>query len=229
MGQREDGEALAVRKSGRAHLGEPLKPHWKALSTQRQKLLRACSEATGRWNAYLAGGTALALQLGHRQSEDFAWFTPQTLDPAQLLADVKALGCPVKPIQNDAGTFLAIVGGVKFSVFRYRYPVIEPFVKVDGVNLASLRDLAAMKLAALMARATKRDYVDIHELLVRRRMTLPAMVQAFHEKYPGHDASAAIRAFTFFDDVIGEMPIMLAATTWKKVTADLARIAKRYP
>jgi hypothetical protein len=59
-------------------------------------------------------------------------------------------------------------------------------------------------------------------------MTLPAMVQAFEEKYPGVDVSGARRAFTFFDDVVGDMPTMLTTTTWKKVTTDLARIAKRY-
>lgn len=138
------------------------------------------------------------------------------------------MGFRPKVVQNDAGTFLAMVGGVKFSVFRYRYPVIEPFVETEGASLASLRDLAAMKLAALMARATKRDYIDIHELLARKRVTLPAMVQAFQEKHPDHDVSRAIRAFTFFDEIIGDMPIMLTTTTWSKVTADLGRIAKRY-
>jgi Nucleotidyl transferase AbiEii toxin, Type IV TA system len=148
---------MAVRESRRSHLGEPVKLYWNALPAQQRKVLRACAGPTHRWKAYLAGGTALALYLGHRRSEDLDWFTPETLDPGQLLADVKAMGFPLKLVQNDTGTFLAIVGGVKFSVFRYRYPFIEPFVETKGVNLASLRDMAAMKLAALMARATKRD------------------------------------------------------------------------
>jgi hypothetical protein len=219
---------MAVREFSRLDLGEPMSLHWEALPARQREVLRACVGPAQHWRAYLAGGTALALHLGHRRSEDLDWFTPATLDPGQLLTDVKAMGFPLKLVQNDAGTFLAIVGGVKFSVFRYRYPVIGPFVETKGVKLASLRDLAAMKLAALMARATKRDYIDIHELLTSKRMTLPAMVQAFKEKYPGHDVSGAIRAFTFFDDVVGDLPIMLTTTTWKKVTTDLARIAKRH-
>jgi len=219
---------VAVREPGRADLGEPLKLHWKTLSAVQQEVLRACAGPTARWNAYLAGGTALALQLGHRRSEDLDWFTPETLDPGQLLAEAEAMSFPIEVVQNDVGTFLAMVGGVKFSVFRYRYALLEPCVVADGANLASLRDLAAMKLAALMARATKRDYVDIHQLLVGKHLNLRAMLQAFQAKYPGTDTSGALRALTFFDDVIGEMPTMLTATTWKKVTADLVRIAKRY-
>lgn len=202
--------------------------HWNALPEQQQKVPRACAGPAKRWSAYPGGGTALALQLGHRESQDLDWFTPETLDPGELLAGAKAMGFPVKVAQNDPGTFLARVGGVKFSVFRYRYAVIDPFVEADGVNLASVRDLAAMKLAALMGRATKRDYVDIHELLVIKRITLPKMVLAFKKKYPGSDVSPALRALTFFGDVFGDMPVMLTVTSWSKVTADLVRIARRY-
>jgi hypothetical protein len=54
------------------------------------------------------------------------------------------------------------------------------------------------------------------------------MVRAFKQKYPKHEVHGALRALTFFDDVEGNMPIMLAPTTWKKVTTDLARLARRY-
>jgi hypothetical protein len=219
---------MAVQEFGCFDLGEPLSLYWKALSARQQEVLRACAGPTDRWRAYLAGGTALALQLGHRRSEDLDWFTPETLDPEELLADVTAMGFPVRPTQNTTGTFLATVGEVKFSVFRYRYSVLDQFVDAEGVNLASVRDLAAMKMTALIGRATKRDYIDIHALLVGKHSTLPEMIQAFEEKYPTADVSEAIRAFTFFDDVVGDMPMMLTETTWKKVTADLIRIAESY-
>jgi len=81
-----------------------------------------------------------------------------------------------------------------------------------------------MKLAALMGRATKRDYIDVHVLLTEGHLSLPEMVRAF----PKHEVHGSLRALTFFDDVEGNMPIMLAPTTWKKVTTDLARLAGRY-
>jgi hypothetical protein len=208
-------------------LGKPLTAHWEALPTRQQAVFRACAKISRRWGAYLAGGTALALQLGHRQSEDLDWFTPQTLAPDDLLVDTHGIGFPMTVKQNNEGTFLATVGEVKFSVFRYRYPMIESFVEVEGINLASTRDLAAMKLAALMGRAAKRDYVDIHVLLTQGHLSLLQMVRAFEQKYPNHDVQGALRALTFFEDIEGTMPIMLAPTTWKKVTTDLARWARQ--
>jgi hypothetical protein len=85
-----------------------------------------------------------------------------------------------------------------------------------------------MKLAALMGRATKRDYIDVHVLLTEGHLSLREMIRAFEQKYPKHDVQGALRALAFFDDVEGNMPIMLAPTTWKKVTTDLARLARRY-
>lgn len=86
--------------------------------------MRACAETSRKWSAYLAGGTALALQLGHRQSEDLDWFTPESLAADDVLAGILKIGLDVDVKQNDPGTFLATVGGVKFSVFRYRYRVL---------------------------------------------------------------------------------------------------------
>ena len=219
---------MAVGQRRCPDLGEPLTARWEALAARQQTVFRACAKISRRWGAYLAGGTALALQLGHRQSEDLDWFTPQTVAPDDLLVDVHGLGFPATVKQNDEGTFLATVGDVKFSVFRYRYPMIDAFVEVEGVNLASARDLAAMKLSALMGRATKRDYVDVHVLLTEGHLSLKEMVRAFEQKYPNHDVRGALRALAFFDDVEGAMPIMLTPTTWKKVTTDLARLARQY-
>ena len=94
---------MAVPEFGRADLGEPVKLHWKILPARQREVLRACAAPTGRWKAYLAGGTALALHLGHRQSEDLDWFTPETLEPDELLASVTDMGFPVKIGQNQTG------------------------------------------------------------------------------------------------------------------------------
>ena len=179
--------------------------HLGTLPKQQQAVLRACAAPTARWGAYLAGGTALALQLGHRRSDDLDWFTHETLKPDELLADIAALGFAVAVSQNDLGTFLGVVGDVKFSVFRYRYRMVErPTVLTGGFagcRLAGFHDLAAMKLAAIMGRATKRDYVDLHALLTTGEMSLVAMLEAFSSKYPEADTRPALRALVYFADV----------------------------
>jgi hypothetical protein len=76
------------------------------------------------WGAYLAGGLAITLQLGHSISADFDWFTANTIPPQKMLDDIKATGLTVSVRQNDEGTFLGQVGGIEYSVFRYRYDVV---------------------------------------------------------------------------------------------------------
>lgn len=117
-----------------------------------------------------------------------------------------------------------MVGGVQFSVFRYRYDLLAPTIRLDGCQLASLGDLAAMKLAAVCGRATKKDYVDVHALMSLGRMPLSAMASAFAMKYPTGDPSAAVRAVGYFQDTEKQtMPAMLNKTTWKNVKDGLSR------
>jgi hypothetical protein len=135
--------------------------HPEVLVPDQQVVLSGSAKISRSWGAYLAGGAAVALQLGHRRSVDFDWFTRRTVPPADLLRDVKSLGLPIKVRQNDKGTFLAEVGGLDYSVFRYPYDLVGRRVAFQGCQLASLKDIAAMKMTAIVQRAVKRDYVDL--------------------------------------------------------------------
>jgi hypothetical protein len=222
MDLRASGSALAEKRCLRPSMGESVNLHPEVL-TQSQKTVLAASATVSRgWNAYLAGGAALALQLGHRRSVDFDWFTRDTLRPVDVLKDVRSLGMPVQVRQNDAGTFLAQVGGVDYSVFRYRYELVGRPVGYGGCQLASLKDIAAMKMTAIVQRATKRDYVDLHALLQSRSVTLSEVVSTMQRKYPGVDQRLALRAMTYFDDVERQpMPDMIAKISWDEVKRGL--------
>jgi hypothetical protein len=97
---------------GQQLLTTPDRPHGKKL------VLQASASLVQKWDAYLAGGAGLALQLGHRRSIDLDWFTRRTLPPPEILSDVQSLGLPLHVRQNDEGTFLGQVGGIESSVFR---------------------------------------------------------------------------------------------------------------
>ena len=203
--------------------------HLEALTAVQRRILQGCSKATNSWGTYLAGGAAAALHFGHRRSDDFDWFGPRAIPPADLLKDVRTLGRTIEVDQNNEGTFLGRIDGVKFSVFRYRYPLLDPTTTVEGSPVASLRDIAAMKMLAVTQRAVKRDYVDIHALLVLGEMLLETMVQAFHQKFPTGDPVSAVRALTYVGDVEkGPMPEMLNDTTWDQVKKDLASAVARF-
>jgi len=202
--------------------------HLEVLTPDQQVVLKASAQAAQRWEAYLAGGAGLALQLGHRRSVDFDWFTRQTLAPADVLRDLQSLGLPVQIRQNDEGTFLGQVGGVDYSVFRYRYELVEPPIVFKGCQLASLRDIAAMKMTAIVQRATKRDYVDLYAIFSTRSIGLGDAVSTMKQKFPGVDPSLALRALTYFKDVDKQpMPEMLAKMSWDDVKAGLVRLRNR--
>jgi hypothetical protein len=203
--------------------------HPEALTEPQRRILHASSAPATEWGAYLAGGSAVALYLGHRLSEDFDWFAPKATPPTKLLEGIRSLGRSITVTQNDEGTFLGLVDGVKISVFRYRYPLIDATVSHDGCSIASVCDLAAMKLVAITQRTTKRDYVDIHALMTAGKMSLYSQVGAFHAKYPKGDPALVVRALGHFADVEKEqMPMMIARTTWPKIKADLTRALERF-
>jgi hypothetical protein len=206
----------------------PPRLHPEILTDVQRRLLRASSAPAGEWGAYLAGGSAAALYLGHRRSIDLDWFSPRTVPPTQLLASMKTIGTSVSVDQNTEGTFNGKIDGVKFSVFRYRYGLLLPTVAHDGCSIASVCDIAAMKLAAVAQRTTKRDYVDVHAFM-KAGLSLETQVGAFHEKFPGSDARIAVRALGYFADVEKEpMPEMIAKTTWEHVKRDLTRALERF-
>ena len=202
--------------------------HAEILTEAQRKVLKASAGVAESWGAYLAGGVAAGLHLGHRSSDDFDWFTPRTISPAELLRHLAATDLAVRVAQNDEGTFLGHVGGVKFSVFRYRYPLVAPTILFAGAQVAALEDIAAMKLVAMVQRAEKRDYVDIHALLTEGKMSLGAMFRALARKAPQLDPEVAHRALGYFADAEKtKMPRMLNGTTWERVKADLSREAAK--
>jgi hypothetical protein len=205
--------------------GQPSRIHFEALLPKQREILAASATPAKMWDAYLAGGLAIALQLGHRVSADFDWFTATTIPPDKLLDDIRATGLPVAVRQNDEGTFLGQVDGLEYSVFRYRYDVVAAPMEIEGCQVASLEDIGAMKLAAICQRSVKRDYVDLHAILTSGRVSLGDLATAWSRKYPGKDVGFALRALVYFTDVDkARMPEMLLKTGWQKIKEDLEKL-----
>ena len=192
--------------------------HHEIMPEEQLRIWMVCAGPTSKWKAYLAGGTSIALHLGHRRSVDFDWFTSETIRPAVLLGDMQELGFPVEVQQNDEGTFLSTVSGVSFTVFRYRYRLLGTPAELDGCMLASMLDLAAMKLLAIYQRGTKKDFIDVYAIMVARQLTLAQMLDAFCSKFGVSDTREVLRALTYFGDADAlPMPHMLWPITWKEV------------
>ncbi len=113
----------------------------------------------------MAGGTALALQIGHRISYDLDFFSNQDFQTESLISDIRKSGVPFQVISEAEGTLMAEVGGVKVSLFKYEYEFMEKTIPFQGIELAGIMDIAAMKVIAISQRGTKRDFVDLYVIL----------------------------------------------------------------
>src|SRR5664280_507412 len=154
----------------------------------------------------LYGGTALALHLGHRESLDFDFFGNKPLDPAKLVPAVSFLVGAIVT-QREPNTFSCTVdrgGVVKLSFFglpgipRLSSPLIAPD---NGLQVASLLDLAGMKVSVVQMRAEAKDYLDIDAILGDGRIDLPtalASARAIHG--PAFNPLATLKALAYFGD-----------------------------
>lgn len=168
-------------------------------------------------NAYLAGGTALALRLGHRISVDLDFFTQKELDEKVLLADLEQL----PDFKKDGLAWRTVWGKVsktKFSLFYYKYPLIEETDSFMGINILNLKDIAAMKIAAVGDRGTKRDFVDL--FFLNKTFTLDQMLDFYDQKFSDLDEKLyhVIRSLDYFIDAENDpMPNMLIDVNWDEI------------
>lgn len=184
-------------------------------------------------NAYLAGGTALALHLGHRESIDFDFFSAETFDPIKLSQKLSGIGTFIETFAKGI-SLIGEFNGVKMSYFQYEYPMLKPTMKHLGVALADLHDIAAMKLVAICDRSTKKDYIDLFTL-AQSGLPLDDMFALYDKKYRKFESNkfTIIKSLTYFDDAdTDEMPRMFAKTTWDEVKtfllAESMRLGNKY-
>lgn len=155
---------------------------------------------------YLAGGTGLALQLGHRDSVDFDFFTQKTFSTVDLSVELDSVFRDHHIIkdQEDKNTLTVLVDDVKLSFFAYPYETAKPLIKAEHFNVASIEDIGAMKLSAITARSAYKDYVDLYFIL--HKIELKELASMAKKKFPTLDTNLVLKSLVYFDD-IKEEPI----------------------
>ena len=133
---------------------------------------------------YLVGGTGLALQIGHRVSVDFDFFSEQEL-PANILQNVKRLfsDCSVAVTYQSADQLNVLINDIKTTFLHYPYPVIEPYIRYQDIPMATMGEIAAMKAFSLGRRLSYKDYVDWYFLLKEHSVTLDTAIALAQKKY----------------------------------------------
>lgn len=179
--------------------------HAEALTERGRELFPRLSQFKG---FYLAGGTALALQIGHRRSVDFDMFTTEEL-PARMVQKVKQVfdDTAVVTTYNAPGQLNLFIDTIKGTFFQYEYPLVEPLVMLEGVPVASLREIAAMKAFSIGKRLSYKDYIDWYFLLAEKHVTIPEIITLAQQKFQ-HDFNDRLflSQLAYLDD-IEEVPI----------------------
>lgn len=193
-----------------------------AISDQQQTVLRELGAISAEHGFYLAGGTAVALQLGHRRSVDLDWFSQDRAplsDPMQWAQQLRDSGIGLTTESVDESTLHASVHGVRVSFLEYRYPLLQSRVFWEEYNtdLASLDDLACMKLSAIAQRGAKKDFLDLYAI-AREHRPLPALIERYRQKYSTRDTAHLLYALVYFEDADKEgMPTLLWDVQWSTV------------
>ena len=182
--------------------------------------------------AYLAGGTALALHLGHRISIDLDFFNPLNFDSHEIVTKLKSLG-EYESDQQTEKTINGVFNSVKFSYFYYSYKLVAETVDFDGIAIANLEDIAAMKLVAITDRGTKKDYVDLYFL--SQQYSFEKMFEFYDKKYHLIDSNRMIilKSMGYFIDADeSEMPVMIKNIEWETVKrffiSEVRRLSNKY-
>lgn len=204
--------------------------HQNILNTHQQSLLGKLNlQKTGEF--YLAGGTALALQLGHRTSLDFDFYSERPFDSLKLLTNLQK-SIPKLVVQDQSEDTLRLFSGdTELSFFAYPYPVLKPLVQFETIKLASKEDIAAMKLIAIVQRGTQRDFVDIYFLM--QEFSMKELLSFITQKFPGYQGMVLLKALVYFEDAESGEPrrgirVFDPEYSWEKAKRYIINKVKQY-
>lgn len=194
----------------------------KAVEAGTLDLLNRLSKKKYLQQFFLVGGTALAIQIGHRRSLDLDFFTVDDFNSEKLLAELlKDFKVTVR--QQLPQTLIAGINGITVDFIRFRYLMIRPYIIKEGIRMASREDIAAMKLDAITGRGSKKDYYDLYFLL--RQFDLVKILGFYTEKYPHQTTFHVVRSLSYFNDAdLQPDPIVIdKKITWAKVKKAISK------
>lgn len=200
------------------------------LTAKQRRILRRFGPLLSKGGFYLAGGTALAMQLGHRKSVDLGWFTNAKIsDPLRLANELKREDNQVAIDTIDQGTLHCTIADVRLSFLEYPHPLLKRLIAAReyACRLAAPADIAAMKLAAVSQRGAKKDFIDVYALL-ESGYPLEELLAFYAKKYSVSDRGHVLYSLAYFEDADqDQMPSMLWKVDWLAIKRKIAEAIRQ--
>lgn len=203
--------------------------HLNTIDEKMNRLLEQFSAADYLRNFALAGGTSLALQIGHRQSIDadmFA-FTQADMEETALLLQNDYPGITIR--RTTKVFIFCHINGIKCDFVNYaNVKTIRPTQRIDDIHLYSVEDIAAMKLNAICGRGSKKDFYDIYALL--KMFSLRELLNFYDEKYMSDNSWMALKSLQYFEDANNEeSPVCIQPfPDWEKLKEAILKDVNDY-
>ena len=190
-----------------------------AISLKRQKIFQKLKNFP---QFYLAGGTALALQIGHRMSDDFDLFSEKDI-PAELLEKVEKIfkESTIDIITNHSEQLSLIIDQTKVDFVKYPFPLILNLIEYEEVKIIKISEIAATKAYTIGRRATYKDYIDLYFILSEKHSSLPEIIKISKEKFKEHfDPKLFLEQLVYLEDIQEEPIQFLKKKVGKKELED---------
>jgi predicted nucleotidyltransferase component of viral defense system len=174
----------------------------------------------------LVGGTALALQYGHRTSIDIDLFGKTNFDDIDLPRILKRYP-KVQNFSNSKFIKTYIINDIKVDMVSYSYSWIGELLTEDNIRMADIKDIAAMKISAITNRGSKKDFFDLS--LILDYYSLKEILEFYQEKYYDGTVFMALKSLTYFMDAEQEdNPELLMGQEWEEVKTKIEKAYKDY-
>ena len=202
--------------------------HPKVLSRDAWEIVRRLARNDLLTGWVLAGGTALALQFGHRYSEDLDLFRPEPFDPQVVLDELARIG-NVAVQARTSGTLHAVVDGLRVSFLEAQADFLYPGTPYRGMVIADPSDIAVMKLVAIGGRGSRKDFVDLF-FLFQNGVSLDSVFEMLRRRFRGidHNEYHLRKALVYFVDAETEpMPNMIRKVSWEDIKDSIVDEVRR--
>lgn len=196
--------------------------YWNVIDNNRYNVLEKLVKTITLEDYYLAGGTALALQTGIRESFDFDFFIQNEFDENLLIQELESLG-KLEVSVCRKGTVHAILDNVQLTFLYFPNELVAPKVEVKeiaGLYLASVQDIAIMKLIAISQRGTKKDFFDLYYICNNFNIKIQDVLKMLNKKYEQNkiNYSHIIQSLSYFEDAEDEnLPKVFIDYNWNTI------------